>query len=61
MVDALTGLIGGALMTTFVLLIAVKLNLFPLWIVILIGLALMAWAIWTDGLAPLFRRNGAQQ
>lgn len=58
MVDALTGLLGGVLMATFVLLIAVKLNQFPLWIVILAGLAMMAWAIWVDGFAPLFRRNG---
>lgn len=56
MADAITGLIGGALMTTFILLIVGKLNQMPLWIIGVLGIALMAWAIWTDALRPLFKR-----
>lgn len=57
MADAVTGVLGGALMATFLLLIAGKLNQLPLWIVVLTGIALMAWAIWVDALAPLFQRR----
>lgn len=56
MADAITALIGAVLVSTFVLLIAVKLNQFPLWIVVLSGLALMAAAFWVDAWKPLFRR-----
>ncbi|MGE0062896.1 MAG: hypothetical protein AB7T86_12565 [Xanthobacteraceae bacterium] len=61
MADAITSLIGGVLMTAFILLIVAKLNQLPLWIISLVGLALMAWAIWTDALAPLFRRSAPQR
>lgn len=56
MADAITALIGAVLVSTFVLLIAVKLNQFPLWIVILSGLAMMVCAFWVDAWKPLFRR-----
>lgn len=61
MADAITSLIGGVLMTTFILLIVAKLNQLPLWIICLVGLALMVWAVWTDALAPLFRRTEPQR
>ena len=48
-------------MATFLLLIAIKLNQVALWAVILFGIGLMAWAIWGDNIAPLFKRNGAQR
>lgn len=57
MSDAVTGFIGAALMITFLLLIAVKLNELPLWIVVLVGIVLMAWAFWTDALAPVLGRE----
>ena len=53
MADAITGLIGAALMSTFILLIAAKLNETPLWIVCLTGIALMLWAAGTDAVASI--------
>ncbi len=53
MADAITGLIGAALMSTFILLIAAKLNETPLWIVCLVGIALMLWAVGTDAVASI--------
>ncbi len=56
MSDAVTGFIGATLMITFLLLIAVKLNESSLWIVVLVGIVLMAWAYWTDALGPVLGR-----
>jgi uncharacterized membrane protein len=56
MADAITAVIGAVLVSTFVLLIAVKLNEFPLWVVVLTGLALMLAAFWIDAWRPLFKR-----
>lgn len=58
MADAINGLFGGAMMAAFLLLIAIKLNQVALWTVILFGIGLMSWAIWSDNIAPLFKRNG---
>jgi hypothetical protein len=57
MADALTGLLGAVLMIIFLVLIAMKLNELALWIVCLIGMALMIWAFWDDDLAPLLGRQ----
>lgn len=59
MVDAVANVLGGTLMATFLLLIAVKLNELPLWIVILSGIALMIVAIWRDTLGPLLGRRAS--
>ncbi len=57
MADAITGLIGAILMITFLLLIAMKLNELALWIVCLIGIASMLWALWEDDFEPLLGRR----
>jgi hypothetical protein len=56
MADAVTGAIGAIIMTGYILLIAAKLAAPPLWIVSLIGLALMLWAFWGDDWKPLLVR-----
>jgi hypothetical protein len=57
MSDAITAALGAVLMIIFVSLIAAKLAQVALWIVCLIGIACMLWAVWTDGLAPVFGRT----
>jgi hypothetical protein len=56
MADFVTGLIGVVLMLAYILFIAVKLNELALWLVCLVGFALMLWAFWTDACAPLLGR-----
>ncbi len=58
MADAVTALIGAIIMIGYMLLIAAKLATLPLWIVTLVGLALMLAAFWGDDWKPLFRRSG---
>ena len=48
MADAVTALIGAIIMIGYMLLIAVKLAAPPLWICVLVGLALMLWGFWGD-------------
>lgn len=57
MADFVTGLIGVVLMLAYILFIAVKLNELALWLVCLVGFALMLWAFWTDAGAPLLGRG----
>jgi hypothetical protein len=57
MPDALTGFLGAALMIAFLVLTAVKLNEWALWIVCLIGIVPMVWAYWTDALGPVLGRG----
>lgn len=57
MVDAISGIIGMALMIAFLSAIALKLAELPLWVVSLFAIALMAVAFWQDSFAPLFRRS----
>jgi hypothetical protein len=57
MADAIAALIGAVIMIGYMLLIAAKLAAPPLWIVTLIGLALMLWAFWGDDWKPLFARE----
>jgi len=57
MADAVTAAIGAVIMIGYMFLIANKLNTLPLWICILIGLALMLWAFWGDDWKPLIRRD----
>ena len=62
MADAISAIIGMALMIAFISAIAVKLAEVPLWIVAIIAFVLMAIAFWQDAFAPLFRngrRNGS--
>lgn len=61
MADALSAIIGMALMIAFLSAIAGKLAETPLWIVSILAIVLMAIAFWQDAFAPLFRgsrRNG---
>jgi hypothetical protein len=58
MADAVAALIGAIIMIGYILLIAAKLAAPPLWIVCVIGLAMMLWAFWVDDWRPLTRRNG---
>lgn len=57
MADAVTALIGAIIMIGYILLIAVKLAAPPLWIVCIIGLALMLWAFWVDDWKPVVSRD----
>jgi hypothetical protein len=57
MADAITALIGAIIMVGYILLIAAKLAAPPLWIVCLIGLALMLWAFWVDDWKPVVSRD----
>lgn len=57
MADAITALIGAIIMIGYIILIAAKLSAPPLWIVSLIGLALMLWAFWWDDWRPVFKRE----
>lgn len=57
MADAVAAIIGAIIMIGYILLIAAKLAAPPLWIVSLIGLALMLWAFWGDDWKPLFARK----
>ena len=57
MADAITGLIGAILMITFLLLIAMKLNELPVWIVCFVGVASMLWSLWIDDFEPLLPRR----
>jgi putative flippase GtrA len=57
MADAVTAAIGALIMCGYMWLIAAKLNALPLWIAVLIGLALMLWAFWQDDWRPLFKRD----
>lgn len=61
MADAITSVIGAIIMLGYILLIAAKLAAPPLWIVCLIGLALMLWAFWGDDWKPLFVRTRKDQ
>lgn len=56
MADAVAALVGAIIMIGYILLIAAKLAAPPLWIVSIIGLALMLWAFWGDDWKPLFAR-----
>lgn len=57
MQDAITAVVGAVIMAGYILLIAAKLAAPPLWIVSLIGLALMLVAFWQDDWRPLFKRD----
>ena len=57
MADAITAVIGAIIMIGYMLLIAIKLAAPPLWICVLVGLALMLWGVWGDYLQPLFKRE----
>lgn len=57
MADAITAVIGIAIMLAFIGLIVFTLNEPPLSIVSLIGVSLMLWGFWTDVFAPLVCRR----
>jgi CDP-diglyceride synthetase len=57
MADAVTAAIGAIILIGYMFLIATKLNTIPLWIVIIIGLALMLWAFWGDDWKPVIKRD----
>jgi hypothetical protein len=55
MADAITGAIGAIIVIGYMWLIVDKLNELPLWIVTIIGLALMLWAFWQDDWRPVLK------
>jgi len=57
MADAVSAIIGMALMIAFLSAIAGKLAELPLWIVVIFAIVLMFVAFWQDAFAPLFRRS----
>lgn len=60
MSDAIAALVGAVIMIGYIMLIAAKLAAPPLWIVCLIGLALMLWAFWVDDWKLLFKRGNGK-
>lgn len=60
MADFVTGLLGIALMITYILLMAVKLNELALWVVCLTGIVLAVCAFWVDAGAPLLQGKPPQ-
>lgn len=62
MADAISAIVGMALMIAFLLAIAIKLAETSLWIVCISAIVLMVAAFWRDAFAPLIRgtrRNGS--
>ena len=57
MADAITAAIGAVILIGYMWLIAAKLNTRPLWIVVIVGLALMLWAFWGDDWKPVIKRD----
>jgi phosphate/sulfate permease len=57
MADAVTAAIGAILMIGYMMLIAAKLAAPPLWVCVLIGLALMLWGFWGDDWQPVLKRD----
>jgi len=57
MADAVTAAIGAIIMIGYMFLIAAKLAAAPLWVCVVIGLALMLWGFWGDDWRPLFKRD----
>lgn len=57
MADAVAAVIGAVIMIGYMLVVAAKIAAPPLWIVTIIGLALMLWAFWGDDWKPLFTRK----
>jgi hypothetical protein len=57
MADAVTAAIGAVIMVGYMWLIDAKLNTIPLWIVTIVGLALMLWAFWIDDWKPIIKRD----
>lgn len=57
MADAIAALVGTIIMIGYILLIAVKLAAPPLWVVSIIGIALMLWAFWGDDWKPFLVRT----
>lgn len=57
MADAISAVVGMALMIAFLAAMVLKLNELPLWIVALGGILLMIVAFWQDAFAPLIRRG----
>ncbi len=51
MADIVTGIIGMAIMTTFVTLVMTKVSDPALWVVTIASLALMVLAFWQDNIA----------
>jgi hypothetical protein len=57
MADAVTAAIGAIIMIGYMLLIAAKLAALPLWICVIVGLALMLWGFWGDDWRPILKRD----
>jgi hypothetical protein len=57
MADAVAAVIGTVIMIGYMLVVTAKIAAPPLWIVTIIGLALMLWAFWGDDWKPLFARK----
>lgn len=57
MADAVSAVIGMALMIAFVVAIVGKVGEVPLWIVSILAFVLMAFAFWQDAFQPLLRRS----
>ncbi len=55
MADAVTAAIGAIIMIGYMLLIAAKLAAGPLWVCVLIGLALMLWGFWWEDWEPVVK------
>jgi len=57
MSDIITGVIGAALFVTFLAFILMRVTDISLWIVTIIGVACMLYALWGDTVVPYLRRR----
>jgi CDP-diglyceride synthetase len=59
MSDIVTGVIGGALFTAFLAFILVRVADVALWIVAIVGIFCMAYALWGDAVTPYLSRRSS--
>jgi len=58
MSDIITGIIGAVLFMTFLAFILMRVTDIALWIVVIISVACMLYALWGDAVVPYLRRRG---
>ena len=59
MSDIITGAIGAVLFVTFLAFILIRVTDISLWIVAIIGVLCMLYALWGDTVVPYLRRRSS--
>lgn len=59
MSDIVTGVIGAVLFVTFLAFILMRVTDIALWVVAIIGVLCMLYALWGDTVVPYLRRRGS--